>query len=126
MNPVDLAIKKWQNQIRKESLFNAAMNGNCVRVKELLLSGRPTEQRNKKGVTPLGIAAAKGNLGTVELLLNHGACVNAVIPQNGYTPLYFAAENGHYDVEKLLLKNGGACWCSKPRVSKGAWRSLVD
>ena len=106
------------------ALFNAASQNDYTRVKELLVRGCSTEKSNKKGVTPLGIAAARGFLEVVKLLLVHGACVNAVMPQNGYTPLYFAAENGHYDVEDLLLNNGGACVWSRPSFSKAPWYTM--
>ena len=57
------------------------------------------------GATPLHIAAAKGLTDIVELLLSHGADVNA--KANGWTPLKAAIENNHPDVAKLLRKHHG-------------------
>ncbi len=50
-------------------------------------------------------AAKKGNIKSVEILLENGANVNATIEQN-FTPLMTSAVNGDYDIAKLLLDSG--------------------
>ena len=55
-------------------------------------------------MTPLHWAAVGGHKDVVELLLAHGAEVNARY-SDGYTPLHYAAANGHKDVVELLLAN---------------------
>jgi ankyrin repeat protein len=45
--------------------------------------------------TPLHLAANKGHIEVVKLLIEHGAYVNAK-NNNGWAPLHEAAYNGHY------------------------------
>ena len=47
--------------------------------------------RTDNGITPLLIAAQKGNLQIVEILLKNGALINQARSDNGATPLYIAA-----------------------------------
>jgi len=56
-------------------------------------------------VTPLHLAARYGYGKAVELLIKHGADVNAKT-NDGLTPLHAAAYNGHVEVVKLLLERG--------------------
>ena len=52
-------------------------------------------------------AARKGHVDILQLLLNHGASVNAV-DSFGYTPLHAAARQGHVDILQLLLNHGAS------------------
>ena len=56
-------------------------------------------------VTPLHSAAAVSQHEIAELLLRHGAKINAV-QMNGVTPLHSAANNGDVQMVKLFLENG--------------------
>ena len=60
---------------------------------------------NSEGCTPLFLAALKGHLPVVELLLGRGAEVNHA-DCVGATPLYVAALKGHVPVVELLLGRG--------------------
>jgi ankyrin repeat protein len=42
----------------------------------------------------------------VELLLEHGANINAVDSESASTPLHYAASFGHLDVVKMLVARG--------------------
>ena len=61
--------------------------------------------RDLEGRTPLHIAAWQGHTAMVELLLRHGADVNAT-DREQRTPLQSAAWQGHENVVWLLLKAG--------------------
>jgi ankyrin repeat protein len=61
---------------------------------------------NEYGLTPLHVAASKGDTAAAEMLIDKGADVNAkdVI---GSTPLTLATFNDHTDMAKLLIERGG-------------------
>src|SRR5207247_9508179 len=58
------------------------------------------------GGVALHFAAASGSAETIEILLDHGADVNAREPQWGQTPLMFAAAAGRTGAVKLLMARG--------------------
>jgi len=64
--------------------------------------------RTDKGSTPLHHAATEGHPDVAEVLIRHGADVNARISGPGwagFTPLHWAAYNGQKEVVQLLLSN---------------------
>jgi ankyrin repeat protein len=60
---------------------------------------------NKPGWTPLHYAATNGHLSIVRMLLDHHAYIDAESP-NGTTPLMMAAHYGTPETVKLLLEAG--------------------
>ncbi len=60
---------------------------------------------NKPGWSPLHYAATGPNAASVALLIRHGADVNAASP-NGTTPLMMAARYGSPESLKLLIQSG--------------------
>lgn len=61
------------------------------------------EHRDKKGFTPLILAATAGHQKVVEILLNHGAEIEAQSERTKDTPLSLACSGGRYEVVELLL-----------------------
>ncbi len=55
--------------------------------------------------TPLHDAVSRGDINTVNKLLNEGVDVN-IKGAGGYTPLHWAAEEGRIDMVKLLIEKG--------------------
>ena len=60
------------------------------------------KSRNKKGETPLHLAAIKGDLALARKLINDGADPN-MKDYAGWTPLHEACNHGHVDIVKLFL-----------------------
>jgi len=56
--------------------------------------------------TALAVTAKFGHCNIAELLLDHGADVNAHSDNEGNTPLHLACAWGHCDVARLLLEKG--------------------
>jgi hypothetical protein len=72
----------------------------CAFIATILLGCSPPRE-----TTPLHAAAAKGEIGAVEQLVQDGADPNAVDEQ-GMTPLHLAAQNGHGATTEKLIALG--------------------
>ena len=57
------------------------------------------------GDRPINVAATRGSVGELELLVTHGARVNEA-GEHGYTPLHNAVEQGKLDAVLWLLAHG--------------------
>jgi ankyrin repeat protein len=89
-------------------LHLAAAFGSAAEVAVLLRARAPVDavSQNPQRNQPLHAALALGrNAAAVELLLRHGAPVNAV-QAGGFTPLFSAASAGRRDLAELLLAHG--------------------
>ena len=60
------------------------------------------------GNTALHLAAEKGLVAMAELLVAHGAALDARNAPSGWTPLHFAAYEGHTELVRLLVEAGAA------------------
>jgi ankyrin repeat protein len=78
------------------------------------------EGENVFNDTPLHKASINGHADVVELLLKHGAHVDAT-SWYGSTPLHYAAYNGHANIVKLLLEN-----CADPSVENNIGKKPAD
>ena len=81
-------------------LYLASKIGNLEIVRMLVRAGADVDSGNLVGrFNPLLIAAARGYVNIVDLLLDSGATAD-VCDSDGFTPFYFACQNGHVDVFK--------------------------
>lgn len=85
--------------------FAALFLGEASRV-ETLLKRHPelATQPDGRGDLPIHHAARNGDTQIVEILIDHGADVNA-ITERGHTVLYCAGGHGHHDIVRLLLEH---------------------
>lgn len=83
----------------------AAIEGDRVRIRNLLKAGVDVNVVDESGNTPLFWACIYGRLETVKLLLSKHADVNAVDSRQN-TPLIMAAKFGHPRVVEALLQSG--------------------
>ena len=71
---------------------------------------------DSSGLTPLWIAAQKGDLQILDLLLEHGARVEVCDTDSRRTAIHQAAQEGHLEVVRRLLERGA---CADPRSKDG-------
>ena len=62
------------------------------------------EHRDKKGFTPLILAATAGHDKVCEILLDHSADIEAQSERTKDTPLSLACSGGRYEVVEVLLR----------------------
>lgn len=94
-------------------LIEAVKTGNVESVQQLITSGADLNQADKQGWRPLNWAAARGKLEIVQLLLQHGAAVDAVgIDQR--TPAMIALAAGHANAARLLRQTEARAAGEKP------------
>ena len=99
-------------------IFSIAQSGNGAMIKALVDKGVDPNSKigtsfNTDGVgysgtvdgTPLGYAAQKGNLDTMQALVAAGANVNGTGPE-GTTPLMMAVDSGKFAVVEYLINQG--------------------
>ncbi|XP_063705994.1 ankyrin repeat and KH domain-containing protein mask-like isoform X2 [Culicoides brevitarsis] len=90
-----------------DSLLSLACSAGYYELAQVLLamSAQVEDRGQKNDCTPLMEAASAGHIDIIELLLKHGADVNAQ-SSTGNTPLMYACAGGHVDAVKLLLAAG--------------------
>ena len=87
--------------------FIKAIKRNDVNtITSLIESGIDVNSYNEQGLTPLCIAAAKGNKSILQLLLNAGAEINKP-SKTGFTPLTWAAQASQNEAVRYLSEMGG-------------------
>lgn len=89
-------------------LQNCAEKGNVDLIKKCLEKGADPNARNSARGTALTLAAAAGHAQVVQLLIDNGAQVNQIDPEDekDATALHKAAEKGRREVVQVLLANG--------------------
>ena len=109
----------------QQAFVENAERGNLTIAGLFLEAGMSPEVfRAFDGYTPLIAASESGRLATVELLLNHGANVNA-IDKDKQTALMRAAAAGRLDVVRLLIDRG-ADLARKDKLGQTALRLAAN
>ena len=94
---------------KQQCLISAVIHGNINNVKKYLNDGSVNVNgTDRDGWTALHYACSKGYGDIAELLLDHGADIDARSYYNDTTPLHFACLYDHASTTKLLLDRGCA------------------
>jgi ankyrin repeat protein len=91
---------------RDHSLPAAVLDGDLVRSEELLRAGADPNRKDPLGYPPLQLAAARGQVQMVELLLTAGADPLLLDTRMGASALHKAAIGGVVEVARVLLDHG--------------------
>lgn len=74
-------------------------------IQAFLQKGYDTDVTNKEGVSPIHLAAMRGNLEVLKLFLDSGVDLQ-ILDKAGHNPLYYAVLNRHKEVSNYLLNHG--------------------
>ena len=86
------------------ALHTATKKGNVEVVKTLINLGFPINCIKNNGTTAAGIAAQKGRLDILEIIVEAGADLS--ITSGGKEPLILAIKSNHLEIVDFLLKKG--------------------
>ncbi len=86
-------------------LFEAAMNGDAEAAEQAIANGISPNLTDEQGRTPLMIAVYKNRSMLTEILIQHGADVNAK-DNEGYSVLYYAGAHGNFESVYSLYEHG--------------------
>ncbi|WP_422413119.1 MULTISPECIES: ankyrin repeat domain-containing protein [unclassified Endozoicomonas] len=122
-NPIPLLNintgKSYPDKFFPDQMFRSACcSGDLQQVQKLLAEGVYINAVMNAGFTALMIASSEGVTDLAELLIRHGADVNAARAEDGVTALFFAAKNNDIDITRLLI--GAGADLNTPRTSDGA------
>jgi ankyrin repeat protein len=88
-------------------IFAATDTGDAAAVQQLIAADAScVHTRGEKERTPLIVAAREGHREIADLLLAHGADIEAKDAEHGSTPLIWAVFFGHQPVAEFLLAKG--------------------
>ena len=88
-------------------IFAPTFHGDVAAIAKLLQDDAAlVAVRDAKNLTPLHVAASRGQSEVAQLLLDYGADVHGPTDIGEWTPIVFASYRGHYDVAKVLIENG--------------------
>lgn len=91
----------------KSPLFMAVEAGNAAEIERLIASGEADANKaDKRGFTPLHVAADLDNSDAVSALIKNGADTE-IVNNSGLTPLLQAVMNGSFWAMNTILKGGG-------------------
>lgn len=88
------------------ALSISCLKGDAATAKVLLEHGAYPNFRSKDGFAPLHDAALNGNREVIELLVAHGAEINAVDSESASTALHYAASFNRLNAVKALIEHG--------------------
>lgn len=96
-------------------IFSPTFHGDVATVKKLLKEDATLINiRDAKNLTPLHVAASRGQSAVAQLLLDYGADPNGPGNDGEWTPLIFASYRGHLDVASVLIENGASTTVDNP------------
>jgi len=84
-------------------LHQAAYNGSCKKMRNLIKKGVDVNATDIHGWTPLHDAVMEGHTRVVRMLIAAGANVNAQDIEEQYSPLHEAMRMKHREIAKILL-----------------------
>ena len=91
------------------AIFAPAFHGDVGKVQRMLEEDRTlVSVRDAKNLTPLHVAASRGQHEVIQLLLDYAADIEGPTAEGDWTPIVFASYRGHFDAVRVLIENGAS------------------
>jgi uncharacterized protein len=94
------------NESERKAFFQAIREGDCARVEQLLQTQPELISATEDKGSPLHFATIENKREIVDLLLAHGADLNARDGEFNMTPAGWANEKGHLQMVQYLFERG--------------------
>lgn len=93
---------------RKRNNIQSAKRAEDLKDLKIFLKKNPglVNSRDTNGLTMLHYAAYAGDMGSVRLLMENGADLNAKVKGSGWTPFFLASLGGHTEMVTWFIGNG--------------------
>lgn len=104
-----------------KTFIQAVCDGDAATVESCLLESPELASAKDDGATPLHFAAIGNHRQVVDLLLDHGADINAIDDEFGSTPAGWANEKGYVEMVHYLVARG-----AKVDLPRAAGFGLLD
>ncbi len=88
------------------SLVRAVKVDDADRVRTLLFANVNVNEKNYAGITPLAVAAERGNMDIIKMLVEEGGAKINEVSSYGVTPLIAAAAAGNTEATQYLIAHG--------------------
>ena len=83
-------------------LMDSCWDGDEEKAKQLISAGANPNYQDGRGVTPLMLASASGNIDLIKCLIDLGADVELGDFEKGWTASSYAALNGQHEVSNFF------------------------
>ena len=110
----------------RQPLHQATQNEHTLTVKLLLTKGAEVNAQDENGITPLFIAAQKGNADIVSLLLDSEADTSLNTFESCRQPIHQAAQEGHLKVVDLLVSKEADVSAEEKDGATPLWLAAQD
>ena len=91
-----------------DTAVDAIRRGDVAALRAFIKAGGDVNGHDARGMTPLLLASVRGDLASMQLVLDAGAKLDVPHGQSGALPLHLAASGGSVEAIKLLIGKGAS------------------
>lgn len=100
----DISFSHTLDRMKESFLWAAAQGGNAQDCDALIEYGADPNWSGPGGDTSLIVACRRGHIEVVNILLSHGANINAISNSDGMGPIHICSSRGDLDMLNLILE----------------------
>ncbi|MCC7073692.1 MAG: ankyrin repeat domain-containing protein [Deltaproteobacteria bacterium] len=109
-----MGVRMAGNKPAPDTGVEAIRRGDVAALQAFIKAGGDVNGHDGRGMTPLLLASVRGDVASMQLLLDAGAGLDVAHGRSGALPLHLAASGGNVDAVKLLLGRGASLEATWP------------